>query len=174
MVLPIVVVTELEPCGHHLSWLLARQALRRLDELRMSVGCLDAPRSPSGRTGGSLRIELNHTDLESLPAGFRLGDNDTRILAVAKNLSNEGRVVTLVSKDLPMRVKASACGLEAEEYRAEFAVDSGWVGMAELAISVEDMDSCTKPVASRTTPRASCLATLVWCSCPRVEGGSGG
>jgi len=40
-----------------------------------------------------------------------------------------------------MRVKASACGLTAEEYRAEFAVDSGWTGMAELSISVEDMDS---------------------------------
>jgi len=40
-----------------------------------------------------------------------------------------------------MRVKASACGLEAAEYRAEFAVDSGWTGMAELNVSVEDMDS---------------------------------
>jgi len=75
-----------------------------------------------------------------LPAGFRLGDNDTRILAVARNLANEGRLVTIVSKDLPMRVKASACGLEAEEYRAELAVESGWTGMAELEVTVEEMD----------------------------------
>jgi PhoH-like ATPase len=94
-----------------------------------------------GEDGGSLRVELNHTDPESLPAGFRLGDNDTRILAVAKNLSLDGRDVTVVSKDLPMRVKASACGLAAEEYRAELAVDSGWTGMAELNVSVEEMDS---------------------------------
>jgi PhoH-like ATPase len=71
---------------------------------------------------------------------FRLGDNDTRILAVARNLANEGRLVTIVSKDLPMRVKASACGLEAEEYRAELAVESGWTGMAELEVTVEEMD----------------------------------
>ena len=95
---------------------------------------------PIGDEGGTLRVELNHTDPTSLPAGFRLGDNDTRILAVARNLANEGRDVTIVSKDLPMRVKASACGLEAEEYRAELAVESGWTGMAELDVTVEEMD----------------------------------
>ena len=85
--------------------------------------------------GGTLRVELNHTDPTALPAGFRLGDNDTRILAVAKNLADEGLLVTVVCKDLPMRVKASAVGLDAEEYRAELAVDSGWTGMAELDVA---------------------------------------
>jgi len=141
VVLPIVVVTELEAKRHHpeLGYF-ARQALRLLDDLRIQQGRLDAP-VPVGEDGGSLHVELNHSDAESLPAGFRLGDNDSRILAVAKNLSLDGRDVTLVSKDLPMRVKASACGLEAEEYRAEFAVDSGWTGMSELAVTVEEMDS---------------------------------
>jgi PhoH-like ATPase len=141
VVLPVVVVTELEAKRHHpeLGYF-ARQALQLLDEMRISKGRLDAP-IPVGEDGGTLRVELNHTDLDSLPAGFRLGDNDTRILAVAKNLSLTGRDVTVVSKDLPMRVKASACGLDAEEYRAEFAVDSGWTGMAELNVSVEEMDS---------------------------------
>jgi len=88
--------------------------LQLLDEMRIQQGRLDAP-IPVGNDGGTLRIELNHTDPDSLPAGFRLGDNDTRILAVAKNLSLAGRNVTIVSKDLPLRVKASACGLEAEE-----------------------------------------------------------
>jgi PhoH-like ATPase len=140
VVLPVVVVTELEAKRHHpeLGYF-ARQTLQLLDDMRIQQGRLDAP-IPVGRDGGSLRVELNHTDPESLPAGFRLGDNDTRILAVAKNLSLAGRNVTVVSKDLPMRVKASACGLEAEEYRAELAVDSGWTGMAELNVSVEQMD----------------------------------
>jgi hypothetical protein len=75
-----------------------------------------------------------------LPAGFRLGDNDSRILSVALNFKAEGRDVTLVSKDLPMRVKASAVGLPAEEYRAELAVESGWTGLAELDIAGEDLD----------------------------------
>jgi PhoH-like ATPase len=140
VVLPVVVVTELEAKRHHpeLGYF-ARTALRLLDDLRISAGRLDAP-VPVGDDGGTLRVELNHTDPSSLPAGFRLGDNDTRILSVARNLANEGHLVTIVSKDLPMRVKASACGMEAQEYRAELAVDSGWTGMDEVEVSTEEMD----------------------------------
>ncbi|MDO5504104.1 MAG: PhoH family protein [Actinomycetia bacterium] len=140
VVLPVVVVTELEAKRHHpeLGYF-ARQALRHLDDLRIREGRLDAP-VPIGEDGGTLRVELNHTNPEALPAGFRLGDNDTRILSVAKNLSNEGHRVTVVSKDLPMRVKASAVGLDAQEYRAELAVDSGWTGVVELDITTEEMD----------------------------------
>ncbi|GAA2743857.1 PhoH family protein [Terrabacter aerolatus] len=140
VVLPVVVVTELEGKRHHpeLGYF-ARQALRLLDDLRISEGRLDQPVAV-GTDGGTLRVELNHTDPSSLPAGFRLGDNDTRILAVARNLANEGADVTIVSKDLPMRVKASACGLEAEEYRHEQGVDSGWTGMQELEVSSEELD----------------------------------
>ncbi|WP_413785803.1 PhoH family protein [Intrasporangium zincisolvens] len=140
VVLPVVVVTELEGKRHHpeLGYF-ARQALRLLDDLRISSGRLDEP-VRVGDSGGTLRVELNHTDPMSLPAGFRLGDNDTRILSVAKNLSNEGADVTIVSKDLPMRVKASACGLEAEEYRHEQGVDSGWTGMTELEVTTDELD----------------------------------
>ncbi|WP_082537675.1 PhoH family protein [Angustibacter sp. Root456] len=138
VVVPVVVVSELEAKRHHpeLGYF-ARTALRLLDDLRVQHGRLDAPLALDG--GGTLRVELNHTDPTSLPAGFRLGDNDSRILAVAKNLAGEGSDVTLVSKDLPMRVKASAVGLRAEEYRAELAVDSGWTGMAELEVSADDV-----------------------------------
>lgn len=139
VVLPVVVITELEGKRHHpeLGYF-AREALRLLDDLRVEHGGLAAP-VPVGEAGGTVRVELNHTDPDSLPAGFRLGDNDTRILAVAKNLANEGRDVTVVSKDLPLRVKASAVGLDAQEYRAELAVDSGWTGMAELEVTDAQM-----------------------------------
>lgn len=40
-----------------------------------------------------------------------------------------------------MRVKASACGLEAQEYRNEMAVDSGWTGMTSLDIAPQEMDA---------------------------------
>jgi PhoH-like ATPase len=139
VVLPVVVITELEGKRHHpeLGYF-ARQALRMLDDLRVEHGTLSVP-VPVGPSGGTLHVELNHTDPTALPAGFRLGDNDTRILAVAKNLAGEGLDVTVVSKDLPMRVKASAVGLDAEEYRAELAVDSGWTGMGEIEVDDEQM-----------------------------------
>jgi PhoH-like ATPase len=134
VVLPVVVITELEGKRHHPELgFFARAALRMLDDLRVEYGRLDAP-VPVGHDGGTLRVELNHTEVEVLPPGFRLGDNDSRILAVARNLQAEGHAVTLVSKDLPMRVKASAVGLHAEEYRAETVVESGWTGMVELDV----------------------------------------
>jgi PhoH-like ATPase len=140
VVVPIVVITELEAKRHHpeLGYF-ARSALRLLDELRVRQGRLDEP-VPVGDAGGTVRVELNHTDPTSLPSGFRLGDNDSRILAVAANLAAEGVRVTLVSKDLPMRVKASAVGLDAEEYRAELAVESGWTGMAEVEVGAGLLD----------------------------------
>ncbi|MBA2560457.1 MAG: PhoH family protein [Propionibacteriales bacterium] len=140
VVLPLVVVTELEAKRAHpeLGYF-ARSALRSLDELRILHGRLDKP-VPVGDDSGTLRVELNHSDPSVLPAGFRLGDNDTRILSVALNLRAEGADVTLVSKDLPMRVKASAVGLAAEEYRAELAVESGFTGMSEVELSSEEVD----------------------------------
>ncbi len=140
VVLPVVVVTELEAKRSHpeLGYF-ARTALRLLDDLRVAGGRLDEP-LPIGDRGGVVRVELNHTDLSVLPLGFQLSDNDTRILAVARNLAAEGRHVTLVSKDLPMRVKASAVGLAAEEYLAEWASPSGWTGMAEIEVDSDTLD----------------------------------
>lgn len=140
VVIPVVVVTELEAKRSHpeLGYF-ARQALRLLDELRVKAGRLDEPIS-LGDAGGTLRVELNHTDVESLPSGLRLGDNDTRILAVAKNLAIGGDDVVLVSKDLPMRVKASSVGLMAEEYRAELVVESGYTGVQEIDVAASDLD----------------------------------
>ncbi|WP_285732480.1 PhoH family protein [Nocardiopsis sp. ATB16-24] len=134
VVIPVVVITELESKRHHpeLGYF-ARNALRHLDDLRVSHGRLDVP-VPVNDLGGTLRVELNHSDPQILPAGFRLGDNDTRILTVARNLQEEGGDVVLVSKDLPMRVKASSIGLSADEYRAELAIEHGWTGMAELDV----------------------------------------
>jgi len=141
VVLPVVVVSELEgKRAHPELGYFARQALRLLDDLRVLHGRLDDA-IPLNDHGGTLRVELNHTDPAVLPAGFRLGDNDTRILAVARSLAAEGCDVTLVSKDLPMRVKASAVGMAAEEYRAELAVESGWTGMAEIEVSCADVDA---------------------------------
>ncbi|WP_288027221.1 PIN domain-containing protein, partial [Arthrobacter sp.] len=139
VIVPIVVISELESKRHdpELGYF-ARTALRLLDELREKHGGLANPIS-LGDDGGTFRVELNHISAEVLPAGFRGTDNDSRILAVAKNLANEGMDVTLVSKDVPMRVKASAMGLAADEYRNELVKDSGWTGVAEIDTTEEEM-----------------------------------
>ena len=150
VVLPVVVISELEKKRNdpELGYF-ARQALRYLDNLRIKHERLDMPVSVGD--GGTLRVELNHTNDTALPSGLRLGDNDTRILAVALNLSNEGLDVVVVSKDLPLRVKASSIGLAAEEYRAELAADSGWTGLAEISLSGDDMQKLYDKEELRTT-----------------------
>jgi PhoH-like ATPase len=139
VVIPIVVINELEKKRHDPEiGYYARQALRHLDDLRVQHERLDFPMEVGD--GGLLRVELNHIDQSVLPAGFQLGDNDSRILAVAFNLASEGCDVTVVSKDLPMRVKASALGMAADEYRNDNAKDSGWTGIAELALSGDEIN----------------------------------
>jgi PhoH-like ATPase len=139
VVLPLVVISELEGKRDHpeLGWF-ARQSLRMLDDLRIRHGRLDEP-LPVGK--GTVRVELNHVDTSALPAGFRGDSGDCRILAVAANLSAEGIDVVLVTKDLPLRVKAASIGLTAQEYRAELAVDTGWTGMAELEVPAGELDA---------------------------------
>lgn len=135
VVLPLVVISELEGKRHHheLGWF-AREALRMLDDLRVQHGRLDRP-LPIGTEGGTLHVELNHTDPAVLPVGFRTETNDSRILACALNLAGDGADVVLVSKDIPLRVKASSVGLRAEEYHAQDVVTSGWSGMAEIDVA---------------------------------------
>jgi PhoH-like ATPase len=137
VVLPIVVINELEKKRNDPEiGYFARKALRFLDDLRLKHERLDFPVEVGD--GGTLRVELNHIDQSVLPSGFQLGDNDSRILAVAANLKNEGFDVTVVSKDLPMRVKAASIGMRAEEYLHELATDE-WNGVAELALSGDEM-----------------------------------
>ncbi|GGG15280.1 putative PhoH-like protein PhoH2 (phosphate starvation-inducible protein PsiH) [Rhodococcoides trifolii] len=141
VILPLVVISELEGKRHHheLGWF-ARETLRMLDDLRIEYGRLDQP-VPIGSDGGTLQVELNHTDPSVLPVGFRTDSNDSRILACALNLAAEGKDVVLVSKDIPLRVKAGAVGLPADEYRAQDVVPSGWTGMAEVDVSKQTVDA---------------------------------
>ena len=142
VIIPITVIGELETKRDHpdLGYF-ARAALRTLDDLRVKSGRLDHPISIN-EVGGSLSVELNHSDVSKLPVGFlRDGSNDSRILAIAKNLMADGRKVVLVTKDLPLRVKASSVGVEAQEYRAELASTSGWTGMVEESVGSTIIDS---------------------------------
>jgi PhoH-like ATPase len=140
VVLPLVVIGELEDKRDHpeLGWF-ARQSLRILDDLRVTHGRLDAP-VPVGDDDGTLHVELNHSDPTVLPAGFRNDSNDSRIMVVALNLRAEGRNVALITKDVPLRVKAAAVGLDTDDYRLRDAKDAGWTGMAEISLDDAELN----------------------------------
>src|SRR5690606_36963670 len=113
---------------------------RLLDDLRRTHRRLDAP-VPIGDAGGTIHVEPNHSEPTVLPPGFRTEANDHRILACSPNLAKEREgAVTLVTKDIPLRVKAGAVGLTADEYRAEEVTPSGWTGTADLDVPQEAID----------------------------------
>jgi len=141
VVLPVVVISELEGKRHHpeLGWF-ARQALRFLEELRATYEALDQP-VPVNVDGGTLRVELNHQDQSLLPTAFRGPEGDHRILACALNLAHEGKDTVLVTKDVPLRVKAGAVGVQADEYHAQDVVLTGYTGMATVQTTSDVIDA---------------------------------
>jgi PhoH-like ATPase len=140
VVLPIVVLMELEAKRDHpeLGWA-ARQALRMLEGFRVEAGSLTEP-IVVNPAGGTVRVELNHQDTALLPPALAADNNDHRILAVARNLAADGRSVVVVTKDLPLRLKASIVGLEADEYRNELTTDGTWTGFTELLVDGAAID----------------------------------
>ncbi|MGF1599668.1 MAG: PhoH family protein [Acidimicrobiales bacterium] len=141
VVLPIIVLTELEAKRHHpeLGWA-ARSALRKLEAIRERHGGLTEP-FPVNDEGGTVRVELNHRSDELLPSSMR-GEpgNDHRILMVALNLQNDGHDVVLVTQDLPLRLRAGVLGLAAEEFLHHVEADLEWRGIVELAVTAEAVD----------------------------------
>src|SRR5699024_10456165 len=107
-------------------------------EMRETHGRLDRAFTV-GDEGGTLRVEINHVDTTHLPRTFDRSENDTRILAVARNLQAEGSQVVVVTKDVPMRVKAASLGLHADEYRNEQAADASFTGMSTLDLTEDQM-----------------------------------
>lgn len=140
MVLPLVVLTELEGKRNHpeLGWA-ARSALRALEELRERHGSL-LTALPVNDSGGTLRVEINHTTTETLPDALRHDSNDHRILTVAHNLRTEGADVVLVSKDLPLRLKAGVLGIDAVEFRDTEVSDDSWTGFTDLVVESSVVD----------------------------------
>lgn len=141
MVLPIIVLTELEAKRHHpeLGWA-ARTVLRRLEAVREDNGGLSDP-SIVNDEGGTVRVELNHRSDGLVPVAMRDdGSNDHRILMVALNLQADGEDVVLVTQDLPMRLRAGVLGLPAVEFRHHSGADLEWRGVVEIAVRADTID----------------------------------
>lgn len=140
VVLPIVVVAELEAKRHHpeLGWA-ARTVLRTLEDLRVKHGSLLEP-LPVNDLGGTVRVEMNHQDTTTIHPALRADNNDFRILVVAHNLKSDGLDVVVVTKDLPLRLRASVAGLGAEEYRHAQVPTDAWSGIEHVETTTDTIN----------------------------------
>ena len=117
----------------------ARVVSRHLDTLRASSRLSEGVALPQG---GRLTIELNHSDVINFPQGLDPEKYDNRILAVAYNLNLSGQEpVTLVTKDLNLRIKADVLGIRAEDfYNDKVDYEQLYTGIGEIYLSGQDMD----------------------------------
>lgn len=141
VVIPIRVVEELEGLRHRPFEVgfAAREALRNLEAIRVAHGSVTEPVTVNP-LGGTVRIELNNTGRDGLHEALQSDTSDHRIIAVAKNLADAGTDVVLVSKDAPVRIKASVAGISAQEYRNEMIGDSGWTGVIDVEVPQDFID----------------------------------
>jgi PhoH-like ATPase len=142
IVIPLAVVEEIDShkkrqddVGRNARWVSAF-----LDKLR-TVGHLDAG-IPLGDNQGSLRVELNHQQLERLPAALDRTKVDNRIIAVALALKETSPYpIVLVTKDINMRIKADALGIAADDYQTDkIQIEEVYTGTTTVKVKPELID----------------------------------
>lgn len=126
VVLPIAVLEEMDRLkrGFDEAARNVREVSRQLDEL--SWACSDLAEGCPLPDGGRLFFEIGgETATELLPPSFQKSGGDNRILAVTLAIQKKhpSRQVFLVSKDINLRIKARALGINAEDYRSDRVVD---------------------------------------------------
>jgi PhoH-like ATPase len=140
VVVPIVVIEELDKFkkGSEEISRNARQVSRILDEHRLK-GKLS--QGVELKSGGCLRVELNHQSPQHLPSELIATKADNRILATALNLKHDDLPVILVTKDTNLRIKADALGLRAEDYESDtITIDELYTGETELLVGPGAID----------------------------------
>ena len=120
----------------------ARSTIRSLDALRDKGSLSKGVRIEKGM--GLIRVS-SYNPL-CLPDDLDLEDPDNQIIATALSeleIAPKSRKVVVVSRDINMRVKCDALGLETEDYNAEQVVDHAeglYTGRAEILVDDKDVD----------------------------------
>lgn len=127
----------------------ARRISRTLDKFREQGNLNEGIKL---RSGGILRIEVNHRSQKLVEQYFYQVTNDNRILAVAINLSKdeeikgEPRKVIVVSKDILVRIKSDVLGIDAQDYFSDRIIrsDERYKGYENLEVNPQIIDTFYK------------------------------
>ena len=117
----------------------ARTVSRMLDGLRATGRLSEGVALP---TGGRLRILFEKK--KSRNGHLSVGNNtvDSRIVSHAQSLQKENPKVStvLVTKDINLRIKADALGLQAEDYESDrVRIQDLYTGMVERVVTAKEM-----------------------------------
>lgn len=145
VLLPLVVITELEKKRHdpELGYF-ARVALRNIEDIQDAATRRDLSDIVKIPNSEGLFAVVTEVDTYVLPEGIDTRSNDAKILATACQVESNLGNVTLVSRDLPMRILASSIGVNSENYRAAGAAPSDWSGIESLEVEYDDFEQLVK------------------------------
>ncbi len=138
VVIPLTVIEELDTFkrSNDERGRSARLVARKLDELRKKGKLSNWVELDHG---GKLRVEIQVSD--GLPKAFSAQTKDNEILSCALYLRKNGEHVVFISKDINLRIKAEALGLETQDYEKEKVdVDELYKGWQELSLSKAEID----------------------------------
>ena len=134
VVIPLVVVEELDSFKRGQQELAhnARMVLRLMDRERQKGSLLKGVALDSG---GTLRVEMSGID----PLSHNHTKADNLILQTARHVAEHSPLeVTLVTKDMNLRIKADAVGMRAEDYLNDrVQMDNFYTGQGELTLPPE-------------------------------------
>ncbi|MDE2039420.1 MAG: PhoH family protein [Elusimicrobia bacterium] len=139
VVLPLTVIEELDTFKRNNDerGRSARLVARRLDELRKNKGKLS--NWVELEHGGKLKVEIMVSD--GLPKAFSAQSKDNEILSCARYLKSHEEHVVFISKDINLRIKAEALGLETQDYeKAKVDVEELYRGWRELPAASGEID----------------------------------
>ncbi len=118
----------------------ARQVFNYFDSLK-KIGQGDLHKGITLPSGGHIRIQLEIKAHPNPHFALTQSTNSYRILMGAYFLHEKGEKVVFVSKDLAMRVKAEAMGIEAEDYENQkFNYDALYKGYRKIEIEKRSID----------------------------------
>ena len=150
IVVPMAVVEELDKFkkGNDALSFNARAFMREMNQLM--------DRKPNGQRGyplgkrlGFIKLEPNHPFAPKFQDLCKDDTQDHRILSTAMWVRdhNPERFVALVTKDINLRLKAKAVGMEAQDYLKDRVDDEVMVSLEQEVITVEASSEATQRLA---------------------------
>ena len=140
IVIPIAVIEELDKFkkGNDALSFNARGFMREID--RLTDGKLFGKDGvPIGRGLGKIKIEPNHPFAEEFKDFFMDDIPDHRILATAMWVrdNNPGTFVALITKDVNLRMKGKAVGMEVQDYLTDKVEEAKVEGATKEVLTME-------------------------------------
>jgi len=142
VLIPIEVIEEIDRFKRESTELgqNARTVSRMLDSYRDEGSLSEGVKLP---TGGKLKIAFQKKDVSANGhVVFNENTVDNRILSLAQAIqkAQPKNHTILVTKDINLRIKADALGLDAEDYESDRVfIKDLYTGMAEMSVSTEKM-----------------------------------